>query len=279
MQIKLKHNIALIVIILFLTIINNIASAQTRISSPYSRYKLGTSQKNLFAQNLGLGLTSGIRNEATVNFGNPASYTSFDTTSFVFDVGLNNYFNILQNSVTKQKYNYTSLGYLLFGFPVTKWWGSSFGLTPFSKTGYKMSFSQYIDSLGNVNYIYEGNGGINRFYWGNGFKIIKNISVGVNASFLFGSLDKIRSIIFIDSTKIYNVRIKNSTIISDIVFNWGIQYYTFIKPDLKLTLGSSFNTNSNLNAKQNIIVQRFLSNNTGYEIIKDTVANNTKQKG
>ncbi len=256
------------------------AEAQTRISSPYSRYGIGDLQKGRFGHNLGLtGLNSAFRNEATINYINPASYTAFDTNSFVFDVGLNSYFNSLQTNNVTEYYNYTTLGYLLFGFPVNKWWGSSFGLVPFSNTGYNILNSDKLDSIGNINYLYEGKGGINRFYWGNSFELFKNFSAGVNVSILFGSMDKIRSAVFVDSDKIFDVRIKNYTIVNDINLDWGLQYEHTLKSGLNLCVGSSFGTSSKLNAKQNTIAERFNTGSTGYEVIEDTVYNITGEKG
>ena len=103
--------------------------AQTRISSPYSRYGIGDLQNDKYQRNLAIGgISFGYRNSNSINYTNPASYTAFDTTSFVFETGINSRFIQISSSSVSQKSNYTSLGYIVLGFPVTKWWGASVGL-------------------------------------------------------------------------------------------------------------------------------------------------------
>ena len=59
----------------------------------------------------------------------------------------------------------------MFGFPVTKWWKSSLGMLPFSKIGYDVKIFIPVDKFSNVINEIEGDGGLNQFFWGNGFKI------------------------------------------------------------------------------------------------------------
>ncbi|MGE5316367.1 MAG: hypothetical protein ACM3ME_00115, partial [Chloroflexota bacterium] len=154
------------------------ASAQDRISSPYSRFGVGELLGNTHANNMAMGgITQGVYNPLYVNYANPASYTAFDSLSFVFDVGLHARLTNLSTVSASQSANYASLGNLLFGFPVTRWWKASFGLLPYSATGYKMT-DHHADSIwNNYNNVYEGKGGINQFYVGSSFDLSRHLSL------------------------------------------------------------------------------------------------------
>ncbi len=235
------------------------------------------------------GLAYGYRNSNGVNYSNPASYTAFDTNSFVFETGVNTQFFQLATTNFKQVSNYTSLAYLVIGFPVTKWWGASMGLLPFSSVGYKISDYQSVPDIGKINYTYEGSGGLNQFYIGNAFRI-KKFSFGVNAAYVFGFLDKTRTVTFPDSLNYLAVRLSNSTLVNDFLFNYGVQYQTTLKKDFKIHcktilkkgfkigLGAVYNVSSHLRAEEDSLAYRFFTAG-GLETIKDTVINSNNTKG
>ena len=57
----------------------------------------------------------------------------------------------LSTTTESQSADYASIGNLLFGFPVTGWWKASFGLLPYSATGYKMTDHQVDTVFDNYN--------------------------------------------------------------------------------------------------------------------------------
>ena len=64
------------------------AMAQSGTNSPYSQYGLGTQSDQTAGFNRGMnGLGLGFREHNQVNFINPASYSSVDSITFIFDVG------------------------------------------------------------------------------------------------------------------------------------------------------------------------------------------------
>jgi len=265
--------------LILVAILSNNNFAQTRISSPYSRYGLGDLQNNKYIRNISMGgISYGFRSPYGVNYTNPASYTSFDTTSFVFETGVTSHFVQLTTTDLSQESNYTSLSYLVFGFPVTKWWGSSIGLLPYSNVGYKISSYDVLEDIGKTKYLYEGSGGLNQFYFGNAFKI-KNLSFGFNTSFVFGSIDKTRTVTFPDSLNFLALRSKNSMQVNDFLFTYGLQYQKSLKKDLKTVFGIVYNASSSLNAKQDLLAYRFFSTSSGNESIRDTLINDDNTKG
>ncbi len=278
MSIK-PNSLRLPILLLFLFISSSLFS-QIRIASPYSRFGIGDLSDNNNAWNLSMGQTSySFSSPYHINYSNPASYMAFDSSSFVFEGGFNIDMVKLSSNYQTANRNYASLGYLLFGMPVTKWWHTTLGLVPFSDVGYSVANYEVYNGIGSVLRIYSGSGGINRFFWGNAFRIVKNLSIGVNASYLFGSMDRQAMVLFPDSAYSMNFKVDNYVIMNDLYFNFGIQYKAKLKNDLFLNLGAVYANTSRMSAKTNMLAQSFLLNSSDSEIIKDTIAMAEGYKG
>ncbi len=65
-----------------------------------------------------------------------------------------------------------SLSYMALAFPVTKWWGGSFGIRPYSKSNYEITYKKFDPSTDSVKYITRASGGINQIYVGSGFSLL-----------------------------------------------------------------------------------------------------------
>ncbi|MBL4657252.1 MAG: hypothetical protein JKX73_04575 [Flavobacteriales bacterium] len=192
---KRKYSSCLATIILVFLLSSDVI-AQKGVSSPYSRYGIGDVNETGFYRNMGMGgLSIAMYDAKSINIVNPASYTAFKKNSFVFDIGAESKFLTLNTADTTQTTYNTSLSYLTFGFPLTNWWGSSFGIRPFSNVNYKVTTTQTFTNIGDASYIYEGTGGINEVFWGNAVKI-KGVSIGANVSYLFGPIQTTRTEIF-----------------------------------------------------------------------------------
>lgn len=167
-------------------------AAQT--DSPYSRYGLGKLKDHSVGNLRGMGgIGYGVSYNPGANPLNPASYAQVDSLSFVFDFGVD-----LNNTSFKDengKFNKSSGGleYVTILFPVSKKMGISFGILPFSSTGYKLSkeeSTEYGDKEINYTVINAGSGGLSQLYLGMGYETpIKGLFLGFNASYLFGKLN------------------------------------------------------------------------------------------
>lgn len=159
------------------------ASAQLT-TSPYSKFGYGFLNDNASSAQRAMGGVGYAMNSGRqINAMNPASYAAIDSLTFLFDMGLN--FNTIwssENGVKSKDYS-GGIDYITLQFPVTKYMGVSAGLVPFSSVGY--SFGDEIVHGSNSR---EGIGGINQLYVGVGANVYKNLSVGANISYLFGTI-------------------------------------------------------------------------------------------
>lgn len=197
-------------------------AAQSSISSPYSRFGVGDLQTAGVNQSLGMGGTCiGIYSGQAINLGNPAAFGKVSLTTF--EAGLNGNFIRLDNGVVSGDQKDVSLGYFALSMPLKqKKSGLAFGIVPFSKQGYSLS-EERTDTTFSETHAYEGSGGLNRFFVATGFTPLKQLTVGVNASVLFGDIVQQRRVEFNDATYL-NTRWSDTRSNLGFNFNVGAQY-------------------------------------------------------
>jgi len=249
--------------------------AQSSTSSPYSRYGIGDINDKGFGQNKALGgIALGLRSSEHINLTNPASYTSFDSLSFIFDVGVKGKQTTFKSYNAEHTINNVNLSYIAMGFPVTKWWAASIAMVPLSNVGYEINYSENITDIGNVAYKYTGNGGINQALIGSSLRLHKRLSLGINASYLFGSLNHTKKL-SIDDVNAYSINTTSKTTINDFYFNLGLQYTNAFKTKYKYTVGLIFDNQSNLKSRNSLLTIK----SKGSTAYNDTLENYVKQKG
>ena len=197
---------------------------QNEINSPYSSYGIGDINRssNGILDAMG-GVSYGMQNPYYINFRNPASYAAFDSLSFIADVSASVYVSTLYQNIKSQQNTYAQPGYLAIGLPVTRHWRTSLGILPFSSVGYDMETTSEIENIGKVTYNYKGNGGIYQLYWGNAFKICKGLSIGLNASYIFGTIYSYRNTAF-DGSNYTNTFISDAYQTKGLYLDAGLQY-------------------------------------------------------
>ena len=246
-------------------------SAQVNSSSPYSRYGIGDISNNGFGQSQAMGgIGIGVRTNKHINVLNPASYTSVDSLAFLFEFGLENQFKMFSTTNETSSSNYANLQYLAFEFPVTKWWASSTGIMPYSNIGYNLKNTSTLTGLDTVETFYNGYGGVNQFYFGNSFTVIKNLSIGANISYLFGSLNQLNSAIFINDNDATDIFIEKQIYVGDFNFDFGTQYTLDLKNNSSLTIGATYGLQNDLSASQNLVTTGIV--NSGGTTAADTLA-------
>lgn len=263
---------------------SSILMAQSTINSPYSRFGLGELHgENVNAQLKGMGgISIGMNDPTMINPANPASYGVFDSLSFVLEAGIRATFVNLKTDQFSENSQSATLSYILLGFPITKWWKTSIGLLPYSKIGYNvditidMSEYEFSDILNQL----EGEGGINRIYWGNAFNIGKNLRLGIDSYYIFGNGQRNSSVHFLDSLNIYGTKVETSVRADDFIFDYGLQYDFHLGGSDVLTLGVIYANKFNVNANRKYLSKTI----TGgyYDIVeetKDTVEFRADEKG
>ena len=243
------------------------AFAQLGTSSPYSRFGLGDLQGNTFPEYnaLGGGVTA-LSSSNSVNPSNPASYTSFRANSFLFSTGGLHNTTQIQNSTDKQVANNSGFSHLTIAFPISSKLGASFGMLPYSNIGYTLNAR---DTVVNADMIYTGDGGLSKVYFGGAYEPFKGFSLGINASYLFGGLNRRKKLDY-DDESFFDSRSNSSINLKGYYYELGLLYKKELANEKELSFGLTANNNSTLRAKRSNIVETISG---PYEIVKDTASN------
>jgi hypothetical protein len=223
------------------------ASGQKLVNSPYARFNLGLLEPAGSFRSMGMGgIGISLRDNNSIYFSNPASYSSIDTNSFVFDFGLDYSFNLLSEGDSRFFSDDMNFDHLMMGFPLTKRWGVATGIVPISNGYYKISENVlegdpgYDPITGEYTSYHAGEGGLTSLFLGTGLNITRNFSLGVNMTILFGQITRNNQYIFADYYHAYHNNNTERIHLSGINFDYGVQYAATIKKNYFFNAGASF---------------------------------------
>ncbi len=241
--------------------------AQKNTYSPYSRFGIGDIPKEGFGRNRAMGgIGIGLRDANHLNYLNPAANSAQDTMSFLFTTGIGGNTMTLASNEGNHSVSNVTLSHLAIGFPISRWWKTNFGLVPYSQMGYKL---MHVDLQS--DHYFEGEGGINQFFFGNAWQLTRNISAGVNVSYLFGSLSQNRDLTFHQRENMFAVKSKYRAIVGDFHFKYGLQFSDRLLEEYHYTLGVTYENKTPLSTKEDWVIINELSTSSGP--VRDTVMN------
>ncbi|MCD0464012.1 outer membrane protein transport protein [Flavobacterium sp. ENC] len=223
-------------------LISFVSFAQQGTASPYSFYGIGDVK---FKGTLEFRSMAGVAVEQDsihLNIENPASYASLGQTTF--SVGGTFGTSKIKTEGETSKAQRTTFDYLAVGIPMGKF-GAAFGLVPLSAVGYRIA-NDNTDTPGAVSSQLEGKGGVNKVFFGLGYKITPKWNIGADVQYNFGKITT-TSIELV--TDVQNAtREENISKISGATFNIGTMYQTKIYKKTNLYTSLSYNFSGNLNS-------------------------------
>jgi hypothetical protein len=250
--------------------------------SPLSTFGVGEIFGGALIQNQGIGGTGVAQPQFwSVNNQNPALL-------------INNYFTTFQagalvesrtfaNDTASQKSVDGNLNYLVTAFPVMRYkkdpalmfWTTSVSLLPFSKVNYRLL---YVDSIQGTPdnallTVESGSGGLSQVAWSNGFRVTRELSLGLKASYVFGSTisDYSNRLIVSNQSVPFIVGIREQTYIKDFMFTGGLAFAkdSLFNNNLRINFGATYAFASKLNSTKTTVQQRRLT--TQNPITSDTL--------
>jgi len=233
-----KLNLVFLGVILW--VIPSIAFAQNSTNSPYTRYGYGNLADKAFISQRGMGgIGIGLRNSQMINPMNPASFSSVDSLTFMFDFGITGQMSWLKEGTNKESPINGNLEYIAMQFLVAKKFGVGAGFEPVSQVGYKYGETSrlQVDS-GIVQSIYTGTGGLSKAYAILSYDILDHLSVGVKLSYMFG--DVTHNIYTSYSSNAYNTNWTDTLRSYGFLYDFGIQYHREIGKFKWLTIGAIY---------------------------------------
>ena len=232
------------------------AWSQSSTNSPYTRYGLGDTYDMSFSNNAAMGgVGYALRSGLHINPMNPASYTTVDSLSFMFDTGMTLKSSNFEEGNYKSNAKNASFDYLAMQFRLHPRLGMAVAYTPYSTVGFNLTRTKAIENSDvSISNNFYGDGNLQQIMAGLGFKILDNLSIGVNAAYLFGKLEY-QTVATLSNGGDMSVIYNNLTVASYNV-NFGLQYTQKINKDNALTLGLAYTLGHDLNATDTHQAQR-----------------------
>ena len=251
-------------------------SAQTSLNSPYSQYGLGrlSDQSQGFSRGMnGAGL--GLRQGNIINALNPASYSAVDSLTMLFDIGVSGQttnFSEQTNGVTKRmNTKNANFDYFASSFRLMPKVGMAFGVIPYSNVGYKYTVKNYINSTnGTITETHDGDGGMHQAFIGAGWQAFKSLSLGVNLSYLWGTIN--REVTTSSTTNIQSLSRNYTASISNYKLDFGVQYEHQLNKKDVLTLGATVGLGHNLDADYTCLVVNKTNSDTTSYVVDDALS-------
>ncbi|MBF4466731.1 hypothetical protein [Flavobacterium sp. LC2016-12] len=229
-------------------LISFVSFAQQGTASPYSFYGIGDARFKGTLENRSMGGVSVEQDSIHLNIDNPSSYASLGQTTFT--VGGSFGTSTLKNSNESAKAQRATFDYLAVGIPMGKF-GAAFGLVPLSSVGYKI-FNNNTDVSGATNNQFEGKGGVNKVFFGLGYKLMPNWNIGADAQYNFGQITttSVEGITDVASA----TRETNQSELSGVNFNLGTMYQRKIYKKMSLFTSLNYTFASNLKSNNERII-------------------------
>lgn len=241
-------------ILFFALLLSMPVAGQNMTSSPFSRYAYGDLNENVptgYRAMGGIGI--GMRNNKSINSSQPASYTSCDSLTFMFDLAASaSWSHYADAGGVKNKAN-GNLEYVTMQFPIwNKWIAMSVGLQPYSSVGYSISLADSTTG-GAYHYTadYTGEGNISQVYGGLSFNICNWFALGANIYYMWGDLNRMRTLSFTETG--LNPTIQSEILsISSMRMRYGAQlFHTW--GDHTVNIGAVFENKMKLNSELYLI--------------------------
>lgn len=215
------------------------------------------------------GASLASRNNQQINMANPASYTSVDSLSFLFEFGVFGKFSQYSNDITTINASDINFRYFAMSFQITNWMATSIGLTPYSDVGYNVEVTETVDNAGDVRYFYFGEGSLSKAYLGLAVEPIPNVSVGANLNYMFGTLNRNAEVYFLEHADYYSIQKYEAIRMRDFNLNFGVQATVPLKEDKHLVLAAVLENKPKFTGFYSDLNSKYLSYTVGSSINSD----------
>lgn len=246
--------------------------AQGGTKSPYSQFGIGLLSDQSQSMSRGMnGVGYALRQGNQVNTLNPASYSGVDSLTMLFDMGMSGQTTNFKENGVNRNASVASFEYVAASFRAWRDVGVSFGVLPYSNVGYDYKVSTRDSELGTLTESYSGNGGLHQAFLGVGVRVFGPLSVGVNASYLWGSID--RTVSPVASTASNTLTKKYSTTVNSYKLDFGAQWVQKLGKRNVLTVGAVFGLGHKLNNTAEMSIMQTNSASSAVDTTTFSVSN------
>jgi hypothetical protein len=258
---------------IFLLFISIKTYGQRSNSSPYSFFGVGQQYSSQSAEQASMGgVGVAFSNFYHINFINPASFANLKLATYSVGMTVNDL--TVKDFSGSQKSTSTNLSYINIGFPISKNAGVAFGLRPNTSVGYSL-LNLVNDSNGDAIEAtrFYGSGGTNKIYGAFGISVFKDLSLGLEAEYVFG---KTENNVLSQRTNVHLATKNNeTTTIRGGGLKLGILYKKEFSNKIQMNLGASLKLENNLTANGSEYLYSLSIESSTIEVPRDTLSRST----
>ncbi|MEJ0102541.1 MAG: hypothetical protein WDO19_08305 [Bacteroidota bacterium] len=212
-------------------------------NSPYSVYGIGNIDNNIYNRTSGMGGTGlAIKSSVFLIDNNPASLAGLSRSFYVASLNATGRTNSFAGDPINSENN-KSKDFWIKNFSlavkVNKFWASGFGFNQFSNVNYNLNGSRFVEGSADAYSIaYQGDGGLNEYYWTNAVSLGKHFSIGIKSSFIAGSINKTE--ILSEASLTSTISTKQQDYYRNFRFQGGALYETALNKQWNVSLGGRY---------------------------------------
>ena len=230
-----------------------VVHAQNNTSSPYSRFGYGELSDNIPGAYRAMGgVGVAMRDNRVINPSNPASISSCDSMTFMFDLAASGGWTNYSDATGTRNRGNGNLEYLTLQLPLwSPYLAFSAGILPYSHVGYDIKTANTVNEACHDTATYVGTGGFTQVYGGLSVNLFNWFAFGANIYYMFGDVTNLRSVHFAESE--YRTISETSVLHANAIrLRYGAQlFHTFGQHTV--ILGGIFENKKNFNCNYSII--------------------------
>jgi hypothetical protein len=220
----------------------NTAFSQNMVS-PYSVYGIGDIDFRVYNRTSGMASTGlALHSSFYVIDNNPASLTGLTRSFYIADISaVGKSVQYKGGPISAENSSNKDFWIKRFGLAVklNQRWASGIGIKQFSNINYKFNGSKAVEGTTNT-YVtnYEGDGGLNEYYWTNAVSLNKHFSIGLRSSIIAGAINQTETVS--DDVLQSVITTKQQDYFGQLRFQAGALYATKLNKKWDLSLGGRF---------------------------------------
>ncbi|MEI6946876.1 hypothetical protein V9K67_06695 [Paraflavisolibacter sp. H34] len=259
---------------LALTACGGTAFAQT-MSTPYSVYGIGDIDPRSYNHTTGMASTGlALKTGLFTSGNNPASATGLDKSFFMLEAngtfrGVTYSGNpISTENSTNRDFTIKRLGLTT---KVTNFWASGIGFRQYSSVNYKFQNTKPVEgSSQNYTIDYNGDGGLNHFFWNNAFALGKHLSLGVTSSLVAGAINQTETITDASGATIDS---KRRDYYRGLRLDYGLLYTASISKGWNASVGGRYAYKTALQSERSLSVTDNSTTLVSEEVVRNSTYN------
>lgn len=243
-------------IMMFVSLVSTHLYSQN-MNSPYSIYGVGDMDTKPYNRTSGMGGTGiAVRSSYYIIDNNPAAIAGLYRSFYIIDAAATAKIVSYKGSpIDAENSNNKDLWIkrLSFAVKINDHWASNIGFRQFSNVNYKFYGTKPVEgSARNYLTYFEGDGGLNEYYWTNAVSLGKHLSIGLKSSIIAGGLNQTETIAAGDLSSSIATRVQDY--LGKPRFQLGSIYATELGKKWNLSIGGLYAPSVKMDAERTITV-------------------------